>query len=209
MIIWGTRTMNSNSGEGMFFCPRCNMKKSYVHYQVNRWFTLYFIPLIPLGSVGEFVECKGCAATWAPEVLRLAPPREVRDLHEHEAAGGGELERVLRRLMAMMVVADGKVDPREVDAMRTIFEEVTGEPLSEAQVKSEIRATDGDGDVVRYMKRAGLAMNLEGKRGAMRCALAVAKADGVVAPEERKLLLELAKALDLTGSQTEDILDAG
>ena len=33
------------------------------------WFTLYFLPIFPIGTKGYYVECQECAGTFKPEVL--------------------------------------------------------------------------------------------------------------------------------------------
>ena len=50
MIIFGTTGLNSTKERGAFNCPRCSMQRGYRWISVNRFFTLYFIPLIPLGT---------------------------------------------------------------------------------------------------------------------------------------------------------------
>ncbi|HEY4055992.1 MAG TPA: zinc-ribbon domain-containing protein [Kofleriaceae bacterium] len=74
LIIFGRRNMTKTANAGQFTCPRCGPASHYEHKQVKRWFTLYFIPVIPLGVVGEYVECRACAGTFKPEVLRFALP---------------------------------------------------------------------------------------------------------------------------------------
>jgi hypothetical protein len=73
MIIWGWRTCESVAGEGHFSCPVCRTQQRYRHLAYNRYFTLYFIPLIPLGRAGEQVECQGCFGRFIPEVLFAFP----------------------------------------------------------------------------------------------------------------------------------------
>ena len=77
LIIFGRRTTTKVVHQGDFTCPRCGPAKTYSHKQVRRWFTLYFIPVIPLGIVGEFVECQACAGTFGVEALQLALPNAV------------------------------------------------------------------------------------------------------------------------------------
>jgi hypothetical protein len=36
---------------------------------VERFFTLYFIPIFSLGDLGEFIECQSCQLTFRPEIL--------------------------------------------------------------------------------------------------------------------------------------------
>ena len=73
MIIWGSRTTNKNVSSGPFHCPRCGPEKRYDLIQVNRWFTLYFIPLIPMGSEGKYVKCKACAGTFDETAVNYDP----------------------------------------------------------------------------------------------------------------------------------------
>ncbi|WP_407933304.1 zinc-ribbon domain-containing protein [Galbibacter pacificus] len=66
MIIFGTRGIKSTIKSGDFNCPRCDTSKPYRHRKVTKFFTLYFIPIIPLGSAGEYVECNHCKGTFIP-----------------------------------------------------------------------------------------------------------------------------------------------
>lgn len=89
MIIFGSRARHITIGEGQFYCPQCNTKRDYLHKKAKRYFTLYFIPLIPLDELGEYVECQTCKVTFKPEVLTLkaarpAPPDLATLLKETE-----------------------------------------------------------------------------------------------------------------------------
>lgn len=75
MIIFGSRAKNKTLDEGQFFCPRCQAQRAYKHQQATRYFTLYFIPLIPMGKMGEFIECQGCGAAFEMSVLQQKPAR--------------------------------------------------------------------------------------------------------------------------------------
>ncbi len=69
MIIWGTRSMTGTCQKGRFVCPRCNGSSNFEEKRVRRWFTLYFVPLVPIGTSGYYVECQECRGTFKPEVL--------------------------------------------------------------------------------------------------------------------------------------------
>ncbi len=75
MIIFGWRTCESTAGSGTFTCPSCRTLQLYRHVTYRRWFTLYFLPVIPLGRVGEQVECQGCLRSFSMPVLE-APPAD-------------------------------------------------------------------------------------------------------------------------------------
>lgn len=74
MIIYGTRGRESTIEQGAFNCPRCGMNRTYQHIQVKRWFTLYFIPIFPIGTVGDYVQCDSCSGTFGAEVKSAMPP---------------------------------------------------------------------------------------------------------------------------------------
>jgi len=76
LIIFGRKSITGSKGRGEFTCPKCQSKQPYDHKHVRRWFTLYFIPVFPVATVGEYVECGGCQGTFKPIVLeaRALPP---------------------------------------------------------------------------------------------------------------------------------------
>lgn len=78
MIIWGWTTREKRLGDGDFFCPQCGKEREYDHKALKRYFTLYFIPLIPLETVLEYVQCDRCGGQFEPEVLDL-DPEELRE----------------------------------------------------------------------------------------------------------------------------------
>ncbi len=73
IIIFGTRGVERKLDAGRFHCPHCRRDSSYTRKRLTRFFTLYFIPVIPLGKIGELVRCDTCGSTYSPEVLRLTP----------------------------------------------------------------------------------------------------------------------------------------
>ena len=68
-IIWGWRAVKALLGTGTFYCPRCQGDRGYRHFAARRWFTLFFIPMIPLKALGTYVECDVCHGTFVESVL--------------------------------------------------------------------------------------------------------------------------------------------
>lgn len=91
LIIWGTTGRESMVGQGQFYCPECDGPQQFHHNRVSRYFTLYFIPLFPIGTVGEYIHCGGCHSHFTPEVLNYKPPspgqRIAMSIGEDLAAG--------------------------------------------------------------------------------------------------------------------------
>ena len=46
-------------------CPRCNHEAEMVGKLSRQWFTLFFLPLIPLPGVSRFTQCSHCGGQFA------------------------------------------------------------------------------------------------------------------------------------------------
>ncbi len=77
MIIFGTTGKEKRVGSGRFFCPQCRQDAAYAHVRASRYFTLYFIPLIPMGKLGEYVECAECGNRFDVKILDV-PPEKIQ-----------------------------------------------------------------------------------------------------------------------------------
>jgi hypothetical protein len=60
IIIFGTCTIPRTVDRGYFFCPVCQSREACALRTVGRYFSLFFIPVIPLGSRGMFYQCGRC-----------------------------------------------------------------------------------------------------------------------------------------------------
>jgi rubredoxin len=74
MIIFGTRVRHTTLSSGQFYCPNCKTQRNYELRRARNYFALYFIPIIPLNTVGEYVTCQTCGTNFKPDVLKLVPP---------------------------------------------------------------------------------------------------------------------------------------
>lgn len=87
MIIWGTRGLTRKGKVGRFFCPQCDVERDYRTVKVQRFFTLYFIPVIPMDVVYEGVRCEACGSEYKPAVLGY-DPRAEREAVQREVHKG-------------------------------------------------------------------------------------------------------------------------
>lgn len=71
MIIWGSTGKEKRVDSSQFYCPNCRDYADGNHIKVSRYFTLYFIPLFPLETLGEFVRCDECEREYDMSVLDL------------------------------------------------------------------------------------------------------------------------------------------
>ncbi len=69
LLIWGLRVFYHTIGKGTFHCPQCGGDRHYRHRAGRRFFTLFFIPIIPLNKTGEHVQCLTCKIRYVTDAL--------------------------------------------------------------------------------------------------------------------------------------------
>src|SRR5207245_816697 len=62
IIFFGWRTLTRQRPETPVntVCPSCRQQSSIVPMQGRDWFTLFFIPVLPISSAKQFVKCTSC-----------------------------------------------------------------------------------------------------------------------------------------------------
>jgi hypothetical protein len=78
ILIWGLRVFWSTIATGVFYCRKCGGDRNYRHRTGRRFFTLFFIPIIPLNKVGEHVMCETCKTRYVTEVLKAPTAAQMQ-----------------------------------------------------------------------------------------------------------------------------------
>lgn len=201
MIIFGTRGVKFTKEEGQFFCPQCESERPYRHRSVRRFFTLYFIPVIPLDKLGEYVECRTCKGTFVPEVLDY---RQDVDADQFLS----EYEKALRHSLVLMMLADGEIDPNEKQVVMDVVNKFSHHDIGLPELDAYIQQVKAYPEPVdKYLRGVAARLNEHGKEAVIKCAFAVAAADGHIDDGELALLKEMAQALDMPNAHLKGIVD--
>jgi len=199
-IIFGVRGVGFTKDKGQFHCPQCETGRAYKFKKVTRFFTLYFIPIIPLGKMGEYVECQTCKGTFIPNVLNHDPGAE-------EAAFLSEYEKAMKHSMVLMMLADGEIDAAEKDSVRSIINKFGHNDISAAELELFINEVKRNKEPVgNYLKRVAGQLNGHSKEVILQSALEVASADGNIDSTEMALLEEMATALEVSNAHLKGIV---
>lgn len=202
MIIFGTRSVKFTKEEGHFHCPQCACKTAYKLKSARRFFTLYFIPLIPLDHLGDYVECRSCRGTFVTRVLEYQ-----QDANSDQFLS--EYEKAIKHSVILMMLADGEIDEREKEVVLQVINKFSHNDINMSQLEEYIiQAQDKPEDVSTYLKRVAPRLNGHGKEIVIKCALSVAAADGHIDDSEIALLQEMATALNMTDSHIRGILQS-
>lgn len=200
MIIFGTRGVKSTMKEGKFNCPQCETDRHFKHKKVTRFFTLYFIPLIPLGKVGEFVECQACKGTFIPKIL---------DYNKDAASDQflAQYEKAMKHCMVLIMLADGIIDDNEMVMVQKIVNKFGHNDITIPQLEEYVAQVQRNPeDISTYLKGVTPSLNEHGKEIIIKCAMAVAASDGHVDESEIALVKEMANIMEMSGSHLKGIL---
>jgi hypothetical protein len=99
IVVWGFRVRRKTLSTGTFFSPATGKDGPYRLVQARRWFTFFWIPLIPLKVIGTYVECGESKKLYEPSVLDLPTNASLTE----------QLRAAAREVAAAIVSADGAV----------------------------------------------------------------------------------------------------
>ena len=79
-FIFGVGPKTKTIEKSQFLCPVCRTRSGYELKQQRNYFSLFFIPLIPLSKPNSaFVTCSNCGTAMPSTVLDHAQPEPGRN----------------------------------------------------------------------------------------------------------------------------------
>lgn len=188
-FVFGTAGSTSSLQKGQFFCPECNDYKDYDHKKVEKKISLFFIPLIPIEDLGEYIECQQCKGTFKTTVLNHDPKEEENKIRALYFFG-------TLQIMISVALADGVLHEQEVDEIHKNFQSITGREVEisfineQIQKLKELKLTP-----TQIADMLAPHLNDNGREIVLRGAIAISKADGEIQPQELEILHSISKSL--------------
>jgi zinc-ribbon family len=216
MIIWGWRGITSSKDSGNFHCPQCETERPYTQKRVRRFFTLYFIPLIPLEHLGEYVECRQCRGQFKPKVLEYNPQAA-------QATMAADLHGALKNVIVAMTVAGGAPNEKRIEAARVLSSRFSDQEVSPDEIRKAVDAAGRDGQaVLGQLQRLAPRLNDNGKHLIIKAAVMAAaggadgdqnrriqgEANSTYSEEQRALLARIAQSLGMSPAHFQGVLTA-
>ena len=200
LIIFGFRVLYRTIGHGTFHCQRCGGDREYARRAGRRWFTLFFIPVIPLNRAGEHVRCAVCGTRYRMEVLSLPT---VAQMQAALPAG------MRAAAIAMLRTGGGS----SVPARRRAIDAIKGSGLADyddAALDADLSAPALPGQPGRELagplNRLTVQLAVPAREWFLAEAVRIGLADGMLSDDERHVAREIAAQLGMTPAQARGVI---
>ena len=198
MIIYGTKGKNVHIEDGEFFCPRCNTEQEYRHFAVKNYFTLYFIPIFPIGSGSNYTECCGCSQTWSPDILHFDPVAAMEKAVEN-----------YRRLAVLFLLDLGHCTSTTLNELKQALDEIFDVDVDKSEIANDVTlAQSAAPDIKKFFKTETAEFDGDGKQLLVQILKRCLEAEGYIPDLEQQRIVELGKVIGLKAKQVRAILDA-
>ena len=208
-IIFGTRGIKHTISESpvlMDSCPNC-ANGSLVNKLYRRWFTLFFIPVIPLDVVDRFYECSNCKSAYN-ETIRdiLNQSQSVQDNAQHQSRY--IYAKALIAAMTHMSVIDGDYAAEEEREIMDAIEQFGDIKPELIQVLEQVkRDQNKDNYVFNLLNEARSELSAEAIMNILAQAGVVLLADGIIDKAEEALMKEYLIACGLPKDMYRTLID--
>ncbi len=197
LIIYGTTGITGKVGDGNFYCPRCGPHASFTHKRVRVFFTLYFIPVIPMHSAGEYIECASCGGTYEMEVLNYNPQDTLNEFYEE-----------VKRLCVLLAIAGGAPTPGMKEAIKRVYSALSGKYLGDQELEMELSMASSAGvSSVDYLREISASLGGQGVAMVVKAAFEVASADGEMPEAQRNQLRNYPGALGISVQEFQGLIE--
>jgi hypothetical protein len=189
LIIFGLRVFYRTIAQGTFHCRRCGGDREYRHRSGRRWFTLFFLPVIPLNSVGEHVQCTTCRARYVTDVLSQPTTAQMQ----------AALPAGMRAAVSAMLRSGDPASP--VSRQRAIEAVIgAGTPgYDEAMLSTDLMMPF---DSIRTdLNQVGAQLTIQAREWYLAEVIRIAMADGTLTEGERHAALAIGVDLGMTQAQ--------
>lgn len=183
---------------GKFYCPECRCTTGYEVKKKTNFLVIFWLPVFSLDVTGAYVECVECRNSFRENVLESSPETARAEFHP-----------TMKRIMIMMLLADGDIDNNEIEMIKGVYAKVAGYMLTDEEIREEINLVSQERlKVKEYLKKVTPYLNKTGKARVLKSAYYVASADGFFHDGERALMDEISEALDMEPAHYQSVIES-
>ncbi len=202
MILIGTMNLTRTRESGQFYCPECRGTQGYRLRARRPFLTLYFIPVVPIGSPQVFVVCDGCRQHWDSSVLTL-------DQQQHEAVGEQRFRDEALRAAILVVLADGYMSEAEIEALQQVANGVLNRPTDRDELGEMCsNALANKVSAKNYVMTASRSWSQEQRGVSLQAMFLAASAEGKLEGARIEMLAQMRDILELTEREYQSAIES-
>ena len=189
LIIFGFRVFYRTLAEGTFHCRKCGGDRQYRRRSGRRFFTLFFLPVIPLNAVGEHVQCTTCKTRYVVEVLNQPTTAQMQ----------AALPAGMRSAVSAMLRSG---DPHSPASRQRAIEAVIGAGTpgyDEAMLDADLMQPFES--IRPALNQVGAQLTAQAREWYLAEVIRIAMADGPLTESERHAALAIGIDLGMTQAQ--------
>jgi hypothetical protein len=195
LLLWGWRSLLKVLGVGEFHCPRCQADRNYQLVRPRRWFTFFFIPVIPLKWGETFVQCSVCKAGFNEGILAAPTNKQF----------GYMIALGARAMYAKALGAGLDHSEHMIDQAVARVVPFVDDSYNEANLIADVEAFKGH-ELREYLEPLASSMELNGRESLLSGLVAYAYAAGDPSPAVGQVISDAAAALQLTAAHLAGIV---
>ncbi len=189
LIIFGLRVFYRTIAQGTFHCRRCGGDRQYRLRSGRRWFTLFFLPVIPLNSVGEHVQCTTCRTRYVTDVLSQPTTAQMQ----------AALPAGMRAAVSAMLRSGDPGSPvsrqRAIEAVIGAGTPGYGEAMLNADLTQPLES------IRPALNQVGTQLTIQAREWYLAEVIRIGMADGPLTETERHAALAIGIDLGMTQAQ--------
>jgi hypothetical protein len=200
LLIFGLRVFYRAVGQGVFHCQRCGGDREYRHRAGRRWFTLFFIPVIPLNHVGDHVQCTICGTRYRMDVLNLPTTAQMQ-----EALPAG----MRAAAIAMLRTGGGSsasARRRAIDAIKGAGVADYDDAALDADLSAAATSAQPGHGLAEPLNRVAIQLAVPAREWFLAEVVRIGLADGMLSDDERHTAREVAAQLGMTPAQARGVI---
>ena len=181
---------------GSFECPKCHQQRSYQRKAIKNWISIYFIPIIPIGSSGEVLQCTKCKIEFP---AKSAP--------QSQASDSPTSEDFAEALLVLVALDRGTPNRKVVAKLQQVLSELREQPVSSETVAALIlQGQSTRYSAFEYARTTRAGISREDRIRAVVLIDELVRCPGEVHPAGLDLLDSISKALGISSTALNSLL---
>ena len=181
---------------GSFDCPKCHQQRSYQRKLIKNWISIYFIPIIPIGSSGEVLQCTKCKIEFP---AKSAP--------QSQASDSPTSEDFAEALLVLVALDRGTPNRKVVAKLQQVLSELREQPVSSETVAALIlQGQSTRYSAFEYARTTRAGISREDRIRAVVLIDELVRCPGEAHPAGLDLLDSISKALGISSTALNSLL---